>query len=156
MAEKILHPTARVTRSVRKEDVAPNWWVIDAEGKTLGRLATQVAHLMRGKHKPDFTPHVDGGDFVVVVNADKVVLTGKRESQKEYFRHTGYPGGGIFTKYRDAMQTKPEFVIRQAVWGMIPKHRLGRRIIKKLKVYRGADHPHSAQKPQQYELPYTA
>ncbi len=140
--------TAKITKSLRKEDVEKKWWVVDAENATLGRLATQIAVTLRGKHKPSFTPHVDCGDFVIVINADKVKLEGKRATKKEYFSHSGYPGAGKFQSFRDMLKKNPDFVIRHAVRGMIPKNRLGRRIMKHLKVYAGAEHPHAAQKPE--------
>ena len=145
----------KITRSAKESEVEKKWWVIDATGKTLGRLASQSAKIIRGKHKPYFTPHIDCGDFVIVINAEKVQVEGKRVEKKEYFHYTGYPGGAIFRKFKDLIKTKPEFVIRHAVWGMLPKNRLGRRLIKKLKVYKGDYHPHSAQKPEKLELPYS-
>jgi large subunit ribosomal protein L13 len=123
------------------------WYVIDADGKVLGRLATRVATLLRGKHKATFTPHMDVGDFVVVVNAARVRLTGRKLQQKETFRHSGYPGGLRRTSYEVLMRTHPERAITEAVRGMLPKTTQGRKLIKKLKVYRGAQHPHRAQKP---------
>jgi large subunit ribosomal protein L13 len=149
-----LEASGRITKSVRQQDVERRWWVVDAAGKTLGRLASQVAALLRGKHKPYFTPHVDCGDFVIVVNAAKVRVEGKRWQKKEYFHYTGYPGGVRFEKFRELLERKPEFIIEHAVWGMLPKGRLGRRIIRKLKVYAGPEHPHQAQQPQPYQLPY--
>jgi large subunit ribosomal protein L13 len=145
----------KITRSAKESEVEKKWWVLDATGKTLGRLASQIAKIIRGKHKPYFTPHIDCGDFVIVINAEKVQVEGKRVEKKEYFHYTGYPGGAIFRKFKDLIKTKPEFVIRHAVWGMLPKNRLGRRLIKKLKVYKGDYHPHSAQKPEKLELPYS-
>ena len=136
------------TISVREQDVQRDWYVIDAQGQTLGRLATQVATLLRGKHKPQFTPHVDCGDYVIVVNAEKIHVTGNKMSQKIYYRHSGYPGGVKTASYREIMEKKPEFAIHNAVKGMLPKNRLGRKLIKKLKVYTGESHPHSAQKPE--------
>ncbi len=124
------------------------WWVIDAEGKTLGRLASQIATVLRGKNKPTFTPHVDTGDFVIVVNAKKVVLTGNKLNQKQYVRHSGEPGGFRAESYGDLIERKPELPITKAVKGMLPKNILGRALITKLKVYAGPDHPHAAQKPQ--------
>src|SRR5690349_19338746 len=124
------------------------WWVIDAEGKPLGRLATQIATILRGKNKPTFTPHVDTGDFVIVVNAKKVVLTGRKLEQKQYTRHSGEPGGFRSESYGDLLERKPELPIQKAVKGMLPKNILGRELITKLKVYAGPDHPHAAQKPQ--------
>lgn len=123
------------------------WWVVDAEGKVLGRLATEVADVLRGKNKPIFTPHVDTGDFVVVVNAEKVKLTGKKWSEKMYHHHSGYPGGLKSVCAADLLRRKPEALIHHAVKGMLPKNRLGRKMIKKLKVYAGSEHPHEAQQP---------
>ena len=128
------------------------WWVIDAEGKPLGRLATQIATILRGKHKPTFTPHVDTGDFVIVVNAAKVKLTGNKLDKKFFYHHSGAPGGFRQEPYRHLMARKPEFPIEKAVKGMLPKNVLGRQMITKLKVYATADHPHVAQKPQPLPL----
>jgi large subunit ribosomal protein L13 len=146
--------TAKITKSLRKEDATSDWWIIDADGKTLGRLATQVARLIRGKHKPWFTPHVDCGDFVIVINAEKIVLHGKRADQKEYFHYTGYPGGGRFQSFKNVISQKPEFAIQHAVRGMLPKTKLGNKMIHKLKVCGGANHTHTAQMPKVYDLPY--
>lgn len=148
-----MKPTDTITRSVRADQVERRWWVVDATGHTLGRLASRVAALLRGKHKPLFTPHVDCGDYVIVVNAEKVVLKGKRAEQKEYFRYTGYPGGARFEKVADLLAKNPTKVIEHAVYGMLPKNRLGRRMRLKLKVYAGQNHPHQAQQPEPYELP---
>ncbi|HEY3426551.1 MAG TPA: 50S ribosomal protein L13 [Negativicutes bacterium] len=128
------------------------WYVVDAEGKTLGRLAVEVAKVLRGKHKPIFTPHVDTGDHVIVVNADKVVFTGKKLLQKTYFRHSGYPGGTTFTTAGTMMADRPERVVELAVKGMLPKNTLGRQIYRKLNVYRGPEHPHAAQQPEALEI----
>ncbi len=136
----------------KQGDINKAWWLINAEGKVLGRLATQVAILLRGKHKPTFAPFVDTGDFVVIINADKVVVTGKKTSQKEYYSHSGYPGGLKTEVLQDLLAKKPEEVIKRAVWGMIPKNKLGRAVYKKLKVYRGPEHPHAAQNPQEYRF----
>lgn len=138
----------RITKSMHVEDVNRKWYIVDAKDQILGRLATRVARVLRGKHKPDFTPHVDTGDFVIVINAEKVKMTGKRESLKTYFHYSGYPGGAKVRSFTELIQKKPEFIIEHAVKGMIPHNRLGRRIIKKLKVYRGEEHPHQAQKPE--------
>ncbi|MCX7879134.1 MAG: 50S ribosomal protein L13 [Ignavibacteria bacterium] len=146
--------SGRITKSVKDIEVTKKWWIVDANGKTLGRLATQIASLLRGKNKTYFTPHIDCGDYVIVLNAEKVIVEGKRFELKEYFHYTGYPGGEIFQRFKDLVKTKPEFVIRKAVWGMLPKNRLGRKIIKKLKVYRGESHPHIAQKPEIMTLKY--
>ncbi|MFN4908655.1 MAG: 50S ribosomal protein L13 [Bacteroidota bacterium] len=143
-----------ITRSARAEDVQRDWLVVDATDCTVGRLATQIATLLRGKHKALFTPHVDCGDFVIVINADKVVLEGKRAEQKEYFHNTGYPGGGRMRSFTNIMQSKPEEIVELAVKGMLPKNSLGRSIVKKLKVYSGSEHPHAAQQPKAYQLPY--
>jgi len=140
------------TVSAREQDVQRDWHVIDAQGQTLGRLATQVATLLRGKHKPYYTPHVDCGDYVIVVNAEKIHVTGNKMSQKVYYRHSGYPGGLKEVTLRDQLQKFPGRVVEQAVRGMLPKNRLGRRMFKKLKVYAGPDHPHQAQQPKAIEL----
>jgi len=132
----------------KSKEILRNWHVVDASNQVLGRLASHIAAILRGKTKPQFTPHVDVGDFVVVVNAAKVQLTGKKSGWREYFHYTGYPGGLKITKYADLLERMPERVIEQAVWGMLPHNRLGKRLIRKLKVYRGPDHPHAAQKPQ--------
>lgn len=149
-----MESTAKITKSLRKEDVQAEWWIVDATGKNLGRLASQVAFLLRGKHKPSYTPHVDGGDFVIVINADKIELSDKRVEQKEYFHYTGYPGGGRMQPYKQLMPEKSDFVITHAVKGMLPKTKLGRKIIKKLKVVRNDQHPHAAQQPKEFTLKY--
>lgn len=140
----------KTTRFFSRTQVEQKWHLVDAEGKTLGRIATQVAHLLRGKHKPVFTPNADLGDFVVVINASKVKVTGKRAELKEYFHYTGYPGGATFEKFKDLMQKHPDRVFEHAIRGMLPHNRLGRQIIKKLKVYAGPDHPHAAQRPEPF------
>lgn len=147
-----METTAKITKSLRKEDVTRKWWVVDATDKTLGRLASQVAFLLRGKHKTQFTPHIDCGDFVIVLNSSKIKVEGKREEQKEYFHYTGYPGGAKFRSFKELLQKNPNFLIEHAVKGMLPKNRLGRKIIKKLKVYEGNEHPHQAQKPEFFEI----
>jgi large subunit ribosomal protein L13 len=129
-----------------------NWVVVDAAGKTLGRLATQVADALRGKRKPTYTPHIDVGDFVVVINAEKIVVTGNKLANKRYYRHSGYPGGLRSRTLGEMMERRPEEVIRRAVRGMMPRSRLGRKQLTKLKVYAGPDHPHAAQKPQPLEI----
>ena len=146
--------TAKITKSLRKEDAEHSWLIVDANNQTLGRLASQVAFILRGKHKPTFTPHVDNGDFVIVLNAEKIVIEGKRAEMKEYFHHTGYPGAARFQSFKDLIKKKPEFIIEHAVKGMLPKNKLGRKIIKKLKVYAGNEHPHEAQLPKPFELKY--
>ncbi len=133
-------------------DIERKWYVIDANGQTLGRLASQVAMILRGKHKPIYTPHVDCGDHVIVINADKVVLTGKKLDQKVYYRYSGYIGGLKETSARDMLANKPEKMVYEAVKGMMPKNSLGRQMLTKLRVYKGAEHEHAAQKPEAYAL----
>jgi large subunit ribosomal protein L13 len=128
------------------------WYVVDAENKTLGRLATQIANVLRGKRKPTYTPHVDVGDFVIVVNAEKVAVTGDKREKKLYWRHSGYPGGIRSRTLGDLLEKRPEEVIRKAVKGMLPRNRLARQQLRKLKIYAGPDHPHQAQKPEQLEI----
>ena len=131
----------------KEERIEKKWVLVDAEGKVLGRMATEIADILRGKNKPVYTPHVDTGDFVVVVNAEKVQLTGKKWDQKVYYRHSGYIGGLKAQSAKEVLEKKPEALIRHAVKGMLPKNRLGRKMINKLKVYRGSEHPHEAQLP---------
>ncbi len=140
------------TYTAKAQDVERKWYVVDAQGKTLGRLATQIATILRGKHKPIYTPHVDCGDFVIVINAEKVVVTGQKLDQKKYYRHSGYPGGLREVTLRDQLKKFPERVIEAAVKGMLPKNKLGRKMYKKLKVYAGPNHPHAAQQPEPLEL----
>ncbi len=140
------------TVSVRAQDVERAWVVIDAADQVLGRLATEVAHRLRGKHKPAFTPHVDTGDFVIVVNADKIRVTGNKTTDKQYYRHSGYPGGIKSVNFEKLRATHPERIIEKAVKGMLPKNPLGRAMFRKLKVYGGSEHPHAAQQPQPLEL----
>jgi large subunit ribosomal protein L13 len=142
----------RKTLSAKPHEIERTWYVVDAEGKTLGRLATEIARILRGKHKPIYTPHVDTGDYVIVINADKVRVTGNRLDQKFYYRHSGYMGGLKAVSLRRMLETHPERVIEHAVKGMLPKNRLGRQMYKKLKVYASPNHPHQAQKPQPLEL----
>lgn len=130
------------------KDIQREWYIVDAEGMTLGRLATRIAHVLRGKHKPTFVPHLDMGDFVVVINADKVVLTGMKEGQKLYHRHSGFPGGIKSVPFASMLEKKPTEVVEKAVKGMLPKNRLGNQMGTKLKVYAGTDHPHGAQQPK--------
>lgn len=134
------------------QTVERKWYVVDADGMTLGRLASQVAAILRGKNKPIYTPHCDTGDHVIIINAAKVVLTGKKLDQKSYYHHSGYPGGMKETKYRKLMAEKPEFAVRHAIIGMMPKGPLGRQMARKLRVYAGAEHEHEAQKPEVLEL----
>ncbi len=136
------------TISVREQDVKHDWYVVDAQGQTLGRLASRVAMILRGKHKPDYTPHVDCGDYVIIVNAEKIHVTGQKLGQKKYYRHSGYLGGLKEVSLRDQLQKFPNRVLEAAVRGMLPKNRLGRRMFKKLKVYAGPSHPHQAQQPK--------
>ena len=142
----------KYTYSAKQGDVQRKWWVVDAEGIVLGRLASAIAARLRGKHNPLFTPHVDCGDFIVVVNADKIVLTGRKLQQKMYYRHSGYIGGLTTTTAKDIMEDRPEDLIRFAVKGMLPKNKLGRKLFKKLKVYSGNQHPHEAQQPEVLEI----
>ena len=140
------------TTSANAATVTKEWVVIDATNEVLGRLASQIAKILRGKNKPGYTPHVDCGDYVIVVNAEKVKLTGDKLTEKVYVRHTGYPGGQRFATAQDYLKKKPEFVIEEAVRGMLPKTRLGEAIFKNLKVYAGAEHPHAAQNPKAIKL----
>ena len=142
----------KYTYSAKRSDNQENWLLVDAAGQVLGRLASEVAARLRGKHKPLYTPHVDIGDWVIVINADKVKLSGKKLDQKIYYRHSGYTGGLTETRARSLMEKQPEDLIRFAVKGMLPKNKLGRQIFKKLKVYAGDTHPHSAQNPEVLEL----
>lgn len=136
------------TQFAKKGEIDRKWYVIDAQDAVLGRLATKVATYIRGKNKPVFTPHVDTGDFVIVINADKIRLTGKKLTDKIYYHHSGYTGGIKAQMAKELLEQKPERIIEKAVWGMLPKNRLGRAMIKKLKVYKGAEHPHKAQSPE--------
>jgi large subunit ribosomal protein L13 len=139
------------TISARDQDIQRDWYVFDAQGQTLGRLATRVATILRGKHKPNFTPHVDCGDYVIIVNAEKIHVTGQKMTQKKYYRHSGYPGGLRVVTLRDQLQKFPTRVLEHAVQGMLPKNKLGRQMFRKLKVYAGPDHPHQAQQPKLWE-----
>jgi large subunit ribosomal protein L13 len=140
------------TFNAKPSEIERDWYVVDAEGQTLGRLAVRIADALRGKNKPTFTPHVDTGDFVVVVNAGKVAVTGKKLDDKFYYRHSGYPGGLRTRTLREQLERRPTEVLRKAVKGMLPRNRLGRAQIRKLKIYAGAEHPHGAQKPKQLKL----
>ena len=140
------------TRSINPAEVERRWFVVDANGQTLGRLASQVAHVLRGKHKPSFTPHVDTGDFIIVVNAEKIRLTGRKLEQKRYYRHSGYVGSIRSVTAGRMLETFPERVIEAAVRGMLPRGPLGRKTFSKLKVYAGEEHPHAAQKPEPMEI----
>ena len=140
------------TYMAKAADVQRKWYIVDAQDVVLGRLATRVASVLRGKHKPTYTPHIDSGDYVIVINADKAVLTGKKLDQKIYYHHSGYPGGLSETPYRSLMEKKPEFAVKKAIVGMLPKGPLGRSMAKKLRVYAGAEHEYAAQKPEPLEL----
>ncbi len=140
------------TVSAKAETVQRGWYVIDATDKVLGRLATEVAHRLRGKHKPVFTPHVDTGDYIVVVNAEKIHVSGNKTEQKTYYHHTGFPGGIKETGYKDLKEKHPERIIEKAVKGMLPKNSLGRAMFKKLHVYAGAEHKHTAQQPEALKI----
>jgi large subunit ribosomal protein L13 len=142
----------KYTYSARESDNQNKWYVVDAEGSVLGRLATQVAARLRGKHNPLYTPHVDSGDSIIVINADKVILTGRKWDQKNYYRHSGYMGGLKSITAKKLLEKRPEDLVRFAVKGMLPKNRLGRQIFKKLKVYAGDQHPHEAQQPEVLKL----
>lgn len=140
------------TYTVKASEIERGWYVVDAQGRVLGRLASEVARILRGKHKPTYSPHLDVGDYVIVVNAEKVRLTGKKADQKEYFRHSGYMGGEKLIPFRRLQARHPDRVIRLAVKGMLPKNKLGRQMLRKLKVYAGPDHPHAPQRPEPLEL----
>ena len=142
------------TFSPTPADINREWFVVDAEDKILGRLAAQIVHRLKGKHKPEYAPHMDNGDFIVVINCEKIAVTGKKLSDKKYYRHTGYPGGLKETNLGKMLASKPENVIMSAVRGMLPKNRLGRAMLKKLKVYVGTEHPHVAQQPKTLVFPY--
>ncbi len=140
------------TYMAKKGEVERKWYIIDASGKIVGRLATKIATILRGKHKPEFTPHVDTGDFVIVVNAEKIKFTGKKFENKKYYKHTGYIGGLKETTAKEMLEKKPEEIIIQAVKGMLPKNRMRKKLLKKLRVYKGEEHPHQAQQPEILEI----
>ena len=140
------------TFTPRSGDIERQWFVVDAAGQTLGRLATQIASVLRGKHKPTYSPHMDVGDHIIVINADKIQVTGRKAEQKVYYRHTGYPGGIRSTPYARMLERHPERILRTAVWGMLPHNVLGRQVFKKLRVYKGPEHRHAAQQPQVLDL----
>lgn len=142
----------KMTKFAKKEDIERKWYVVDAKDQVLGRLSSRIASYLRGKHKPVFTPNVDTGDFVIVINADKIKVTGKKMTDKIYYHHTGYIGSLKAKVLKDRIKEEPENVIKDAVWGMLPKNRLGRQMIKKLKVYRGHEHDHAAQKPELIQI----
>lgn len=141
------------TYSVRASEIGQDWYVVNAEGQVLGRLASEIASVLRGKRKPTYTPHLDVGDHVIVVNAEKVVVTGRKRDNKFYFRHSLYPGGDTQTRFRDLQAHKPDEIVRLAVRGMLPRNRLGRAMMRKLKIYAGPEHPHAAQQPRPFPLP---
>ncbi|MBL7013518.1 MAG: 50S ribosomal protein L13 [Candidatus Marinimicrobia bacterium] len=140
------------TKTLKLNEINKDWWIADAEGQTLGRFASKIAQVLRGKHKPEFSPHLDMGDCVIVINADKIKVSGKKETKKTYFRHSGYPGGDRETSLQELRQKFPERIIENAVKGMLPHNRLGRAIYGHLKVYVGDKHPHSAQQPKELEV----
>ena len=140
------------TETLKSSEIVRDWHLVDAEGKTLGRLASSIAQILRGKNKVNFSYHLDMSDFVVVINADKIVLTGNKENLKEYWRHTGYPGGQKTISYKRMLETYPDRVINNAVKGMLPHNKLGRKLLKHLKVYRGQEHPHRAQNPEELTI----
>ena len=142
----------KITKSIKQSEVNHKWCVADADGQVLGRFASRIAQILRGKHKPDFTPHMDMGDCVVVVNAEKIRVTGNKEKNKEYFRHSGYPGAKSFTNLQLMRKKHPERIVKNAVKGMLPHNKLGRKIMGHLKIYVGNDHPHQAQEPKVLEL----
>lgn len=140
------------TQSLRKEDVERDWYIVDAEGQTVGRMCTTIATMLRGKHKPSYTPHVDNGDYIIVINAEKVVFSGSKWDQKEYQRYSGYPGGQKSRTAKEMRDKKPEAIVEKAIKGMLPKNRLGRAMFRKLFVYAGGEHPHSAQQPKSLDI----
>ncbi len=142
----------RTTFMANSGNITRKWYIVDVEGKTLGRLAAGVAEILRGKNKVTFTPHVDTGDYVVIINADKIVLTGNKEQTKVYFHYTGYPGGDRYMKAGDALKQKPVWMVERAIRGMLPKNKLGEQMYRKLKVYAGAEHPHAAQQPEEIKF----
>jgi len=141
-----------LTSSIKKDEIKRDWYIVDADNKTLGRLASEIAQVIRGKRKPFYTPNLDMGDFVVVINAEKVAVSGNKEEQKKYFKHSGYPGGDKEISLSHLRSTQPEKIIYNAVKGMLPHNRLGRKLIKHLKVYTGSEHPHASQEPKPYNI----
>ncbi len=136
------------TKSIKKSEIKKEWWVVDVEGKTLGRISSSIAQILRGKHKVNFTPHMDMGDFVIVVNAEKVILSGNKFQQKTYFKHSGYPGGGRNVSISEVFNKYPERIIQNSIKGMLPHNKLGRKMFANLKIYKGSMHPHEAQTPK--------
>ena len=140
------------TLSIKKANIKKSWWIADAEGQTLGRFASKISQILRGKHKPDFTPHMDMGDFVIIINAEKIAVTGNKEIEKTYFSHTGYPGGSKEVSLASIRKSSPEKILMKAIKGMLPHNKLGRAIINHLKIYKGPNHPHSAQTPKKLKV----
>ena len=140
------------TESIKKNEIVRDWYVVDASNRTLGRLASSLAHILRGKNKVNFSPNLDMSDFIIVVNAEKIILTGNKENSKEYWRHTGYPGGQKIISYKKMLEKSPDKIIKNAVKGMLPHNKLGRKLLRHLKVYSGAEHPHQAQNPETFEI----
>ena len=140
------------TISIKKSEISKEWWIADAEGQVLGRFASKIAQVLRGKHKVNFSPHMDMGDFVIIINAEKIKVTGNKETDKTYFKHTGYPGGGSEISLAELRRSKPNRILETAIKGMLPHNRLGRSILTQLKIYSGEEHPHSAQQPQSLEI----
>ena len=140
------------TESIKSSEIVRDWYVVDAQNQTLGRLASSIAHILRGKNKVNFTHHLDMSDFIIVVNAEKIILTGNKENSKEYWRHTGYPGGQKIISYKKMLEKSPDKVIKNAVKGMLPHNKLGRKLLRHLKVYSGAEHPHQAQNPETFKI----
>ena len=140
------------TYALKSKDIQRKWWLVDADGKVLGRMASRIAKILQGKHKPNYSPYLDAGDHVIVINAEKVLLTGKKVKQKVYYRHSGYPDGLKKIKFLEMLNKNPEMIIIQAVKGMLPHNKLGRAMLRKLKVYSGSQHPHQAQKPELLEI----
>jgi len=140
------------TISIKKSEISKEWWVADADGQVLGRFASKIAQVLRGKHKVNFSPHMDMGDFVIIINAEKIKVTGNKETDKTYFKHTGYPGGGSEISLAELRRSKPNRILKSAIKGMLPHNKLGRSILTQLKIYSGEDHPHSAQQPQSLEI----
>ena len=140
------------TESIKSSEIVRNWYLVDAKDKTLGRLASEIAQILRGKNKVNYTPHMDMSDFIVVINAEKIILTGNKENSKEYWRHTGYPGGQKTVSYKKMIDERPDQVIMSAVKGMLPHNKLGRKLLKHLKVYSGSNHPHKAQSPKKLSI----
>ncbi len=140
------------TTSIKKSEISKGWWLADAEGQVLGRFASKIAQILRGKHKVNFSPHMDMGDFVIIINAEKIKVTGNKETDKTYFKHSGYPGGGSEISLAELRRSKPDRILESAIKGMLPHNRLGRNILTHLKIYSGGEHPHTAQQPQLLEI----